>query len=209
MKWLAIFCAALLLASCAGSSTRPAESVLQAAWVDHQAQLQAIQNWQLSGKILIDAPDETWNARVLWQQQGVGYQMRFNAPLGQGAMLLEGQPGRVSIRTSDNRVAQASTPEQLLREMVNINLPVRGLYFWIRGLASPHSPITQSRLNNSGYLESLQQAGWKITFDDYRLVNQVQIPHRIFLQNTSYRVRMAVSSWLVTGTMRVELVGGV
>jgi outer membrane lipoprotein LolB len=149
--------------------------------------------WQLNGRIAIAKEDEHWTAHVYWHQRDADYQIRFNAPLGQGVMLLQGNEGGVMMRTADNQTLVASNPDALVVKAIKLEIPVSGLYFWIRGLPGPTALNYQ--LNEAGYLYHLQQDGWDIEYGNYVNAGEVALPAKIYLENKRVKVKIVISQW--------------
>ena len=182
MKYIC-FGALFLLLSCVPLAPIP-------SWPAHQ-----LDYWQLNGRIAISTPNESWTAKVHWQQSGPSYQLRLNTPLGQGALLLEGNDNGVIMRTADNKVFTASDPDTLVTEVLKLNIPVSSLHFWIRGIPTP-KPIPQwYYLNDKGHLHRLRQKGWEIEYERYLNFQGIMLPTKIFLENNQFKVKIAISNW--------------
>lgn len=188
----------LLLSGCAPLQTSfPPSPTIHALWQTHQTHLTALKNWRLNGTISITREEENWRARVYWQQQDSYYQLRFNAPMGQGALLLEGNDNQVVMRTANNETFVARDPETLVAKVLKLELPVSHLYFWIRGLPNPNLYTHQLKFKKTGYLHALQQAGWEIEYGEYLKFNEneIELPKQIFLNNNQFQVKMVISPW--------------
>jgi outer membrane lipoprotein LolB len=164
-------------------------------WPGHRAALEAISDWRVNGSIAISSPDQGWDARVLWRQQGDIFQMRFNAPLGQGAMLIDGAPGNVRLRAADGQIYQAADAEELLRQVSGVSLPVGALYYWIRGVPVPRQPVSSEYVNPQGYLGALRQLGWEIEYREYAAYPGYLLPTHIRLKRGEWLIKLSLSSW--------------
>jgi outer membrane lipoprotein LolB len=173
----------LLLSSCVPLTPIP-------SWPAHQ-----LNYWQLNGRIVISTPNESWTAKVHWQQNGSSYQLRLNTPLGQGAILLEGNDNGVIMHTADNQVFTASDPDTLVTKVLKLNIPVSGLHFWIRGLPMPKPAPQWYYFNEKGYLHRLRQKGWEIEYERYDKFQDINLPTKILLENNQFKVKIAISSW--------------
>ncbi|MDF3013340.1 MAG: outer rane lipoprotein LolB, partial [Cellvibrio sp.] len=84
---------ALLLASgCAHRSLTPPQDVLE-----HQRQVQAVNDWQLTGKLGIRTTADSGSATVKWVQQLASYQINLSGPLGQKRMIITGNADKVRL----------------------------------------------------------------------------------------------------------------
>lgn len=185
----------VLLVGCPATPLKPSTTpATKALWKTHQEQLGAIKAWHLNARIGIVTQRENWTANVHWQQNPLTYTLIFKAPLGQSTMSLTGDPRRVVMRTTDGEEIEESNPDVLIAKVLELPIPVTGLYFWIRGIPSPH-PIPKYQLNEAGYLYSLQQDGWDIAYKRYTEIGDIALPEVIFLENQHFEVRIAVSQW--------------
>jgi len=173
----------LLLLSCAPLTPMP-------SWPAHQ-----LNYWLLNGRIAISTPEESWTANVHWQQNGPYYQLRLNAPLGQGALLLEGNDNEVIMRTAENKVFKASNPDTLISKVLKLHIPVSGLHFWIRGIPIPKPAPQWYSLNEKGHLHRLRQKGWEIEYGRYLNFQGINLPTKLFLENNQFKVKIVISNW--------------
>ena len=167
------------------------------AFSERQQRVSALEAWTAVGKIAVTSSDDSWNANVLWRQQQEHYQIRLSGPLGQGIMELAGAPGRVAMRTAENEVFEAETPDQLVYEQVGWRIPVSGLRYWILGLAEPRASIAGMNLDTAGRLALLRPSGWVIQFERYDEFDGIALPTRFSLENPRVRVRLVVRSWRI------------
>jgi len=176
---------------------KPITPEMQALWQTHQTQLNALHQWQINGRIAITTPDENWVANVYWQQQDNQYRLQFHIPPGQGVMVLNGNAGAVTLRTSDNQTFVAQDPDELIEKVLKLTIPVKGLHYWIRGIPKPIELLTDYQLDETGYLYTLQQDGWAIEYKRYQDIDNLHLPDKITLQNNKFKVKIAISEWHV------------
>jgi len=157
-----------------------------------------LESWRLNGRLAISTQDDSWTANVYWQQNGPAYQLRLNMPLGQGALLLEGNDKEVVMRTANNETFTAPDADALVAKVLNVAIPVTNLHFWIRGIPTPKSSLGGYTLNEVGQLQSLQQDGWEIVFQRYVNVHGIHLPKKIILENNSFKVKIVISQWNIT-----------
>jgi len=184
----------LLLAGCAHLPPPPTAET-QALWRVHQAELSQVKSWNLEGRIAVATLEDNWSAKVYWQQQADQYELRFNAPLGQGGLLLVGDPGGVVMHSSKGETFTAPTPETLIAKTLRLEIPVTHLHFWIRGLPVPGLPTSQLLLNEEGYLYRFQQDGWNIDYQRYFNDTEITLPGKLYLENDRLKVKIVISQW--------------
>ncbi len=158
-----------------------------------QQQLQALESWQVEGKIGLRQDGRGSSARVSWQQTRDHYTLRLSGPLGIGTVLIDGDDTGVVVHNKDG-VFQAPTPEQLLLELTGWQIPVTALQYWARGLPAPDMPVVQQRVEQ-GRLASLDQGGWKITYLDYTLVDGLWLPARMRMSRPETQLTLLYKSW--------------
>lgn len=186
---------ALLLASgCAHRSLTPPQNVLE-----HQRQLQAIGDWQLTGKLGIRTADDSGSASVKWQQQPATYQINLSGPLGQKSMIITGSPGKVRLEQTGESPQEAKTAEALIKKTAGWTLPVAQLAYWVRGVPAPKLRITHLHQNDNGLIERLDQGGWAISYSNYRDQTfngtNMPLPGKIIAEYQDVRLTLVIRTW--------------
>lgn len=194
---IAIFCGLLFLAACTGVPVQPPAADPQAVWKNRQEQLAGIRNWALVGRIAIHAGEESWQAKIDWQQHREKYRIDLLGPLGHGSLRLEGDAG--GVRLSDGEQVRVATDAgTLLYKELGWRVPVADLRYWVLGL--PAAGPADVEINAQGYLAKLEQAGWSMEFSKYAGYEGVVLPGRLFIHNHQARIRLVVDRWeLLTG----------
>lgn len=142
----------------------------------------------------MNTQDKGWSGKLHWHQQAEGFQIQFNAPLGQGAFRLEGNAGGAEMRTSEGEIFQASDAETLIVQQLGWRFPLSGLRYWVMGVPEPGSrPVLV--FDQAGHLVSMQQTHWKIRYPDYVQVNELSLPKKVYLDNTDLKVRLVIDRW--------------
>lgn len=195
--WISLLIA--LLTSC--SVTAPPQAppaAPKATWEDRQITLNRIQNWSLNGKIGIQSRQDSGSATVNWIQSARTYSISLSGPLGSNGMRLSGQPGHVTLQTSDGKSYSASSPEQLLASRWGYHLPVSNMHYWVRGLPVPGT-ASKTRFDRYGRLTSLSQQGWNIEYLGYMNAGGVDLPERMALTSPALRVKIVIYQWKLRG----------
>lgn len=187
---------ALLLAGCAGLG--PQESVEgpgnAADWNAHKAHISEIDGWQISGKIGIQAPQDSGSGTLFWLQRQDYFDIRLSGPLGRGATRLTGRPDAVALEVASQGRFEADSPEALVESQLGWQLPVSNLLWWIRGLPAPDSR-SRIALDGAGRLASLQQDGWDVQYLGYSEENGYTLPSRIKLAGRDLQITLVVKDW--------------
>lgn len=206
MRKLWLFCVAILLSGCASMSSQQQTYTFQEngrplgthylTWTARQQQLSAIPNWNIQGGIAIHNDQHGWNASFNWQQQAKNYTLVMFGPLGANRIQLSGTATSVTLQTP-NQTLTAATPEELVSREIGYPLPVSSLYYWIRGLPSPYSPILHRSMDMNNHLANLTQQGWSIIYLRYLSVNGKDLPDRMLLNNGNLQIRIVITGWQV------------
>ncbi len=183
---------------------RQTTPIVSQDWPQHQMRIDAIKNWQATGKLGVKAPGEGGSATLRWGQRGAQYQIDFNGPFGQGNMSIEGGPGRVTFSGGGNPPQSAKTAEELLQKNTGWQIPLSQLTFWLRGLPDPSMPITNLTTNSQGLIGELNQAGWKIVYGDYLSITDatstIAMPGRITAEFKEIRLTLLIRTWRLGDT---------
>ena len=188
----------LLLSGCAHKL--PKAPLISEDWPKHQAQVEAIKNWQATGKLAVKVPNGGESANLKWLQTGKAYQIDLNGPFGSGKLTINGLPNKVTLTEAGQAPQAAKTAEELIRKSSGWNIPVTQLAFWVRGLPDPNTNITRFTPNAQGLLGELEQLGWKVSYGDYLSVatatEPIAMPGRIVAEFKDVRLTLVVREWI-------------
>nr|XP_061807062.1 outer-membrane lipoprotein LolB-like [Nerophis lumbriciformis] len=182
----------LLLSGCANKFFQP-EAADTDTWSTRQATLQALQNWDVSGRIAVINGNENWQASLRWKQHLETYAIDLIGPLGQGRVDIRGTAEAVTLRTAKQSFT-ASDADSLLEQATGLRLPLNGLRYWLRGLPEPGQEQKVS-LDRKQLLRQLKQSGWLIDYHNYIQVDQLDLPKRITATQDDIAVKLIVSKW--------------
>ena len=165
-------------------------------WVAHSRAVAAFDHWQLTGRIGVSATGRSYHAALFWQQWDRRYTLRLVGPLGQGALLLDGDAQRVVLRTGRGERVVAEDAGALLARYVGVAVPVTSLRYWVRGLPAPDVPHRRV-LDAQGRLHRLVQNGWTMDYLVYHAPGRERpaMPARIHLTQGAWQVRVFAADW--------------
>jgi len=166
-------------------------------WNTRSQQLAQIKNWHLVGALGIRHEHKAWNATLHWQQQQQHYTMDFVAPMGQGKMELQGSPAHVKLRTIENKVLTADSPEALLKKAMGWNIPVTYLFYWVRGLPVPELKA-KIQFDQFNHIKRLDQNGWAVEYQRYTNLKGVDLPGLITVKKWPLRLRFVIKQWKIS-----------
>lgn len=187
----------LLVSGCSTTKlTSPATTttVPKATWANREAKLSSIHRWHISGKIAMQTSRDSGSASVDWSQGQNQYNISLQGPLGAGAMKLRGQPGRVTLQTSDGKSYQAASAEQLLAKQMGFHLPVSNMNYWIRGLPVP-DVAANTRFDQDGRIATMIQQGYRVDYLAYSNASGIDLPEKMTIVSSALRIKMIVYQW--------------
>ncbi|HEX2567812.1 MAG TPA: lipoprotein insertase outer membrane protein LolB [Burkholderiales bacterium] len=170
--WLLL---ALLLGACVQAPTRPpgADAL-----------------FDVSGRLAARYAEESFTGGFSWRHAASSDQMLITSPLGQGVARIEREGGSVVLTTAEPHEYRASDAEALTEQVLGFRLPLAGLADWVRGAPSPSSPAREEK-DEQGRLKTLEQAGWRIEYQDYSGAR----PSRMRLTYPGIELRLAIAQW--------------
>ena len=185
-----------ILASCASIS----EQILErpADWESRLQQQQQIRDWTIKARLGVQTETEGGSFDVFWQQMDDAYEIRLIAPMGQGAVLINGDNTGVSISLADGQTEYSEDADALFASMTGLSLPVNGLQDWLRGIPIQGEEIQNISWNEHGQLYKLEQKGWRIEMDRYKIIAGYELPHAFYLDRDDrpeLSVRLLVREW--------------
>ncbi|WP_415893321.1 lipoprotein insertase outer membrane protein LolB [Neptuniibacter sp. PT8_73] len=182
----------LFLAGCSLQKTQlPAPNDI--SWETRQSLLKDISDWEASGKIGIRTPEDSQSASLKWLQEGSDYQIDIRGPWGQGGASIAGNPQEVIVDIAGEGTFTGTNPEQILHQQWGWALPVSDIFWWIRGLPSPHSQYDQTVVDER--LAQLTQQDWKIEYLRYNQQTPA-LPTKMRLQFRDLKVTIVIKTWI-------------
>lgn len=154
----------------------------------------ALSSWELSGAIAARNKKRGWTATVNWLQQGPNqYQIRLFGPLGGGTVMIEKRGSVITFRDGPKKVT-SNNADELLQKKTGVRLPVKNLYYWVRGLPAPGAIQSEHR-DAHHYLISFNQAGYTVNYTSYTSVNGMNLPNKIRMQGHGILIKLVIKHW--------------
>jgi outer membrane lipoprotein LolB len=185
-----------VLASCASISEQIRHQ--PADWDARLERHNQINHWTIKARLGVQTETEGGSFDVFWQQSADVYDIRLVAPMGQGAVHIEGDRDGVTISLADGQSEYARDAETLFASMTGLSLPVNGLHDWLRGMPIQGEKTDKTRWNENGQLYKFEQRGWRVEMNRYRKVADYELPHAFYLEREDrpdMSVRMLVREW--------------
>ncbi len=170
-------------------------------WKLRQSKLASLSHWGLDARASVTYRDENWPFGLEWRQQSANkYTMRIKHPLTKSELATIVNVGNsVSLSVNNTgKVYRDSSAERLIEKQLRLKLPVKGMRYWVLGVASPDHPVSSVQLDARGRPIVLKQAGWNIQYAQYNSQKVDALPTSIIVSRTSpqpVRVKMRVRQW--------------
>ena len=156
----------------------------------------ALSSWELSGALAARNKKRGWTAVLNWLQQGPNqYQIRLMGPLGGGSVIVEKHGGLVTFRDGSKKVS-SNNADELLQKKTGVRLPVKNLYYWIRGLPAPGA-IQSVHRDAHQYLTAFTQSGYTVSYTAYTVASGMNLPSKIHLQGHGVMIKLVIKHWKV------------
>ena len=144
-----------------------------------------LSTFRFHARVKIKTPRVSNAVTVYWKQQDEHhYRLYFMGNLGFGSAELIGTPKQVRLTTSRGEHIEAKTPERLLCQQFEWQLPVASLYYWIRGLPAPHHPARYD-LDAQERIKTLHQQAWDIRYLRYEKQGPYALPKKNLIEKQS------------------------
>lgn len=163
----------------------------QAAWEERRSQYGLLDQWTVRARMATGVLG--WSGSLQWRQKGESLSLTVSGPLGIGGFKAQGSLSHVQVLTSDNQ-RLSGDPELLYREVVGWPFPLRLMRYWSRGLPAPELALIPS-LDDQGRLVALEQAGWRVSYAEYRRFGDWEMPRRMKLENGELTIRIVIDDW--------------
>lgn len=179
-----------LVSAC--SSTAPTQTAVN--WQQHHDTVSALDSWQLQGRLNIRTDTESRTVNLLWTQQAGDFDINLSGSLGMGAVTIRGNETGLIMEKSSEAPYYADSLADISETYLGYAFPAEHLLHWVRGIMAPDTPY-QAAWNERQLIEVLQQDQWQIEYDRYQQVAGLNLPGRIRMTHSPYRLTFLVNQW--------------
>jgi outer membrane lipoprotein LolB len=186
----------LLTAACSVPLTQPDVGSRSGLldWDQRQSFLKGINAWGVDGRIAMRTANDAWSASLKWRQHKADYDLELYGPLGRKLMSVTGSDDYVILTTDEGETFSESSASSLIYRQTGWQVPVEYLRYWARAMVVPGIPAN-SRFDDLGRLSHLNQSEWDITYQDYRILGQLEMPRKIRLSHREFSVKLIMRDW--------------
>ncbi len=180
------------LGGCVSTPSRAPAALV--SWPLRRAQLQALDPFELTGRVAVAAGSQGFTAHLDWQQRGARTTVNLNGPLGIGGVHVVANGGTLNVQTAQGTKLTSEQAHAELADQLGFDPPLGSLRYWLLGVPDPGSPAAET-VGAHERLASLQQDGWQIEYSAYTNAGGDWLPQRMVLQRGDVRVRLIVDRW--------------
>ncbi|PFG46116.1 outer membrane lipoprotein LolB [Vibrio sp. ES.051] len=189
----------LLLAGC----TSVPESITSVEWQAHEQRLEAIQDFQATGKLGYIGPDQRQNLNFFWKHSAALSQLRLTTILGQTALKLTITPQGATVETYDDQTLSSSSANQLIYRLTGLMMPVDNMPDWLLGLPTDADKFQLSPTNTLQALnKQIGLNNWNIAYQRYGDIQwheqTLPLPSQLRLTSSDVKINLVITKWNIT-----------
>lgn len=186
----------LFLSACSSVPLTPQQST---HWDKHQAQLEAITEYKITGKIGYQSPEQRHSLNFQWTQKSDNSQLLLTTFLGQTVIKVTIDNGHTLIETGDGQTFEGSDPGRLMYSLTGLNLPIGYLNDWIKGLPTAADNFQLNELNTVEHLaKQIGQTNWHLRYNSYIEKDNMLLPNSMKLTQLNTTIKIIASNWTVS-----------
>ena len=169
----------------------PASSVAQQ---QHLAQLNAIKNFSLKGRLGVVTQKQGFSGSIDWQHRSDTDDIEVYSPLGGKMANIAKTAANVTLTTQDGKTITDTNAENLTETALGFKLPLAGLSDWVLGKPTT-SKIYANTWDDEGRLLTLKQDGWDIGYENYTDNNGIFLPGKVTLKSERVNLKLLIEKW--------------
>jgi outer membrane lipoprotein LolB len=188
----AVLAALAVFAGC--RSVPPPKPIAASPWPERRAQLQALDTFEIRGRVAVAAGSEGFSARLTWDQAGPRSSIALDGPLGVGGLRVVADGNELNVTTSRGVQLASDEARAELSTKLGFEPPLESLRYWVLGVPDPAQPAIET-LGPDQRLLTLDQSGWHVEYSAYAAHGGDSLPQRMALQRADVRLRLIVEDW--------------
>lgn len=157
----------------------------------------AITQWQTSGRVGIRTDEDAISGNFNWQHNPTGFNLVISGPFGQGTTkIYQDESQLVTLEYKDTK-ATGPDSQRLLEQHFGWQFPVKQIAYWARGLAEPNSAAAFSYNVDTQLLEEIAQDGWIVKYKEFTQVEGLDLPRKLQAIKAPFRVNLIINDWSI------------
>lgn len=204
MRQITLLGCVFLLAGCAAVPIPPIPNVPPLEWAAQREYIEGLQSWCFDGVIQVITPTDKWSAPFNWSRLFKHYNLELTAPRAEGTVDMAGIARKPIVDLKSYSGSELKLdyvpqfPDWWLQNAESWHLPINYLQYWIRGIPAPTPPgdlNTDLRFNRHNQLIQLVQQNWLITYQNYVVVQGLQLPSQITMVYEGVQIKLLIKDW--------------
>jgi outer membrane lipoprotein LolB len=188
-----------LLATLAACSSLPTQAPIAtpaslSLHQQHLASLSRIQQFELKGRLGVQADGKGYSASLIWQHNAEQDDIRIYSPLGGQLARIQKTADGIRLEDAQGQVSVGKDAESLTQTLLGWRLPLGGLADWVLGRPA-NSAMASLTWDEDGQTLSLNEADWAIGYQQYQASPTVFLPHKLSLKNARVQLKLIVEKW--------------
>ena len=157
----------------------------------------AITDFSLAGRVAVKTGAKGYSAHLQWRHAGQVDSLRLLSPVGTVIAQLEADAAGATLVTADKQVHRSDNMQDLTREVLGWDLPLKGLQHWVLGRTDPALPVEAEQRDARGRLTQFSQNGWRVGYLAY--TGDGVLPARMTLLHERLSLRLVIDRWDIPG----------
>ena len=154
--------------------------------------------YYLTAKFSVSTSEGTESGSIRWISNANEERLDILSPTGSVIAQLVLIDSEVRLKT-DGREFVAGDADTLIKEVMNLSLPVSALRFWVRGLKAPNLPLQSVKKDAEGRITGILQDGWRLAYNGNITIesgsNLFEVPRRFTATRDDVEIRWASTEW--------------
>ncbi len=160
----------------------------------HLASLRRIQQFELKGRLGVQADGKGYSASLIWQHNAGQDDIRIYSPLGGQLARIQKTADGIRLEDAQGQVSVGKDAESLTQALLGWRLPLSGLADWALGRPA-NSAMANLTWDEAGHTLSLNEADWAIAYQQYQASPTAFLPHKLSLKNERVQLKLIVEKW--------------
>jgi len=194
---------AFFMQSCAQLPKQPIVQVHTANF-SHFTRLQAINDFQLHGRMALQHAGEGFSGKINWLHEPTKDSIDLFSPFGSQVAKLEKVNQQMTFIDDIGHRTVAQDEKSLMQNQLGWYIPIEALVDWSLGRSHLINDKEMSKtvfeanhlqFDEQGRLQTFIQDGWKIEYHDYQTTQGYDLPSKLTLRKDDLYLKLIIESW--------------